>query len=150
MPVYTGIVKRIGVGTWQNGYNKLSVLEIGEHSIRDVSVNDYLKNYLEDGLRQEITIMTNKAPLIGEIVVAIKIDGVEYTAQPASATTRKVARAAGNIYIVIQVGVLLLAALWCVATGSTYSAIIPIAMAGFVLFWRFKSKRQREQFEKTP
>lgn len=54
---YSGKLRLIGAGTWIGGTNEPSVIEIGEHTLRNTKYSDYLKNYLNVG--EDVTIEVN-------------------------------------------------------------------------------------------
>ncbi|MBK7970521.1 MAG: hypothetical protein IPK08_17165 [Bacteroidetes bacterium] len=54
MSIYEGKLSLIGAGEWQTkrsggGWTKLTAFDIGDHSIRNVKLPDYLSNYLIPG-----------------------------------------------------------------------------------------------------
>lgn len=67
MPIYQGVLKRIGNGQWVNKTTTFSVLEIGDHALREVKCSDFLKNYLEDSLGQPTAI-----GVVGDEILAVK------------------------------------------------------------------------------
>ncbi len=73
---FTGTLQRIGTGTVFNGsLTKASIIEIGDHSLKDVMYDNYINNYLTDALKSDdpisIMLWENK-------IVAIRINGKNY------------------------------------------------------------------------
>lgn len=51
--VFTGVITRIGAGVVKNGQlTTSSVLEIGDHSLRDISYDNYISTYLTDAIEK--------------------------------------------------------------------------------------------------
>lgn len=86
MKTYNGKVNFIGTGTWQasaNGAGKtqLTVLDIGNNSFRNITVADYLSNFLKVG--EEVDVLVYKSFLLHS-VLAIKANGKVYKAPTSS------------------------------------------------------------------
>jgi hypothetical protein len=74
--IVKGLVKRVGAGTWRSQGavtgTAHSLLEIGEDSIRNVFVPEYISNFLEPGANVEALIVR----ILGrKHMLAIKCDG---------------------------------------------------------------------------
>ncbi len=77
MKTYSGKVNFIGAGTWQAssggaGKTQLTVLEIGNHHFRNITVADYLSNYMKVG--EEVEILVYKSFLLHS-VLGVKVNG---------------------------------------------------------------------------
>ena len=74
--IVKGIVKRVGAGTWRAGGSgtstRHSVIEIGDASIRGVTVPEYIGTYLVPGADVEALIVR---PVGVKSMQAIKCDG---------------------------------------------------------------------------
>lgn len=71
--IYTGEVTLRGGALTTGSISKVSVLDIGEHSLRDVQVNEYMMNYLDRAAeRQGVTVIGIQEG----VVVAIGQHGV--------------------------------------------------------------------------
>jgi hypothetical protein len=72
----------VGSGEWKfvssysGGKTKVSVLEIGGHKIRNVTVPDALKDYLVEG--QEMELLIIKGDLIHYELCGVKVQGNTY------------------------------------------------------------------------
>ncbi len=75
MKIYEGTVNLIGAGVWSRGRTTLSVLEIGDHSLRSITLPDYLSNYLNVG--DHVRILIDKG-LLGSYLVAVEVNGKKY------------------------------------------------------------------------
>jgi hypothetical protein len=88
MTVYEGEVSRVGAGTWTDaadgaggqGKTMLSVLEIGEHSLRKIVMPDYISNYLQAGKQSSLLIGTglSRGMITRPFIAAVKVDGKTY------------------------------------------------------------------------
>ena len=76
-------MKLIGEGSWSNGKTDVSVLEIGEHSLRNIIISGYLRNYLVPG--EQANILVSKGFTQGiitrQFIASLKTNGKKY-AQP--------------------------------------------------------------------
>jgi hypothetical protein len=85
MKTYKGTVHLIGAGKWANGITTLSVLEIGDHSIKNVTIIDYLTNYLT--VNTDARIFVSRGILGG---LKSSIDAIEVNGRKHKADTGKI------------------------------------------------------------
>lgn len=71
----SGRLSMMGHGVWSSGSSKVSVIEIGEHTLRNVRVSDYLKNYLEVGDTLDIEVVPS---FWGLLLVGVRRNGKTY------------------------------------------------------------------------
>lgn len=71
--IYKGKLNLVGAGkTYSNGSNMTSVIEIGDHQVKQVFYSDYLKNYLIAGKQMELQIQTGN-PLLRTLGYAMML-----------------------------------------------------------------------------
>lgn len=79
--IISGKLTEIGSGTWKyvsskGGKTRFSVLEIGGHKVRDVTVPDALKDHLIVG--QELSLLILRTDLLHKTLCGIKSGGNSY------------------------------------------------------------------------
>lgn len=75
MKVYEGIVHLIGAGTWRSGNTRHTVLEIGDKTLKNISLSDDLSNYIHSG--DSVRILVSKG-LTSHFVAGIQNNGRKY------------------------------------------------------------------------
>lgn len=79
MKIYDGTVELIGAGTWVDGggggQTKLSVLEIGNKTFKNIMLPDYLSNYLIPGKNVRVLIYKG---IRSHLVTAVEVGNKKY------------------------------------------------------------------------
>ena len=75
MKVYEGKINLIGHGSWQNSSTLLSVLEIGNKTLKNINLSDYLRNYINPG--ENIKILVYKG-ILSHFVAGVDNNGKKY------------------------------------------------------------------------
>ncbi|CAG0959625.1 hypothetical protein MTYP_00651 [Methylophilaceae bacterium] len=91
MTTYEGEISMVGAGTWQDGAANgsggggqgktiLSVLEIGDHSLRKIVLPDYISNYIHPGKHTQILVGQglSRGLITRPFIAAAKVDGKTY------------------------------------------------------------------------
>lgn len=91
MTTYEGEVSMVGAGTWQDGASDgkgsggqgktiLSVLEIGDHSLRKIVMPDYISNYIRPGKHTQLLVGQglSRGLITRPFIAAAKIEGKTY------------------------------------------------------------------------
>lgn len=83
MKIYKGKVGLLGPGTWTtnavgSGGTKHSIVEIGEHTLRDVWITDYFSNFIKTGAEARFGISGGGGRWLGKHLLLLETNGKKY------------------------------------------------------------------------